>query len=241
MFPFLRAGVRERGQTMVWWKSGAFSSAFNAPREVRCRCPARSSLPAETPSGPTALSVEWPLKRLGAKSILSQLLNCCQASIWKVSGGQRSGGVPTLEILLTSLECSQASRIVPCNSFWLDLAGEENGASGKVGSQWAEQGRAGRAEDMLWGALRHNLGNMGSTPEAPYELGQLAAVSPTQSRRQTWLSFVHNSCLSGGGRGWRRGTCTGWGAHHSLWTSKHNREPACLSALSPGQKTSIAI
>lgn len=81
----------------------------------------------------------------------------------------------------------------------------------------------------------------GSTPEAPYELGQLAAVSPTRNRRQTWLSSVHNSCLSGGGRGWRGGTCTGWGAHHSLWTSKHNREPACLSALSPGQKTTIAI
>ena len=42
---------------------------------------------------------------------------------------------PPLEILLTSLECSQAAHIVPCHSVWLDLAGEENGAGGTVGSQ----------------------------------------------------------------------------------------------------------
>lgn len=33
--------------------------------------------------------------------------------------------------------------------------------------------------------------------------GQLAAVSPTRSRSQTWLGCVHESGLSAGGRGWR--------------------------------------
>ena len=65
--------------------------------------------------------------------------------------------------------------------------------------------RAGRAEGTLRGALRRDLGNVtsGQPPAAPYELGQLAAVSPTRSRRQTWLRCVHDSGLSAGGRGWR--------------------------------------
>ena len=131
-----------------------------------------------------------------------------------------------------------------CCSAPLRLAGSGRWEWGqwKVGA--SEQGRWGRGGQKArsegpWG---RDLGNVtsGQQPAAPYELGQLAAVSPTWSRRQRWLRCVHDSGLSAGVAA-GGGTGTGRGAHHSMWASKCNREPACLSALSPGQKTTVAI